>query len=81
MPIEECEIDNDGIDFFDITRRETDILNGLDPDDFDFTYYEEELDAIAGNANNITNINNFESITQTIYVRVQPIANECYIAN
>ncbi|MBE9488681.1 MAG: T9SS type B sorting domain-containing protein [Bacteroidetes bacterium] len=80
--IEECEIDNNGFDFFDITRREVAILNGLDTADFTFTYYEEESDAIAGNGNNITNVNNFENtqaITQTIYIQVQPVGNECYI--
>ncbi|MBN4070074.1 T9SS type B sorting domain-containing protein [Olleya sp. AH-315-F22] len=80
--IEECEIDNNGFDFFDITRRETEILNGLSVTDFTFTYYENEMDAIDGNSNNIINIFNFENtqiVTQTIYVRVQPIDNECFI--
>lgn len=80
--IEVCEIDNDGFDVFDITRRETEILNGLNVADFTFTYYEDELDAIAGNANSIANLFNFENtviIRQTIYVRVLPVANECFI--
>ena len=80
--IEECEIDNNGFDFFDITRRETEILNGLLPTDFTFTYYENETDAILGNTNIITNILSFENTqinTQTIYVRVLPVANECFI--
>ena len=82
MPIEECEIDNNGYDFFDITRREMEILNGLNPADFTFTYYEDENDAIAGNANNIVNTANFENtvaVRQTLFVRVQPTANECFI--
>lgn len=80
--IEECEIDNNGFDFFDITRRETEILNGLSATNFIFTYYENEMDAIDGNSNNIINVLNFENtqvVTQTIYVRVQPIDNECFI--
>jgi len=80
--IEECEIDNNGFDFFDITRRETEILNGLDVVDFIFTYYEGQADAIAGNTNTIANSSNFENtqvVTQTIYVRVLPVANECFI--
>ncbi len=80
--IEECEIDNDGFDFFDLERRELEILNGLNPADFKFTYYENEADAIDGNSNVISNIGNYENIqavTQIIYVRVQPIANECFI--
>ena len=81
-PIEECETDNNGFDYFDVTRREVEILNGLDAADFSFSYYEFEADAIAGNANNITNLTNFENtvaVSQIIYVRVQPIANECFI--
>jgi gliding motility-associated-like protein len=82
LPIEECEIDNNGFDFFDITRRETEILNGLNAVDFTFTYYENEADAIAGNNNSIassTNFENTQSVTQTIYARVLPIANECFV--
>jgi gliding motility-associated-like protein len=79
--IEECEIDSDGLDSFDLTRRENQILNGLNADDFSFTYYELESDAIAGNSNTITNPNSFintVSVAQTIYVRVDPVNNECY---
>jgi gliding motility-associated-like protein len=80
--IEECEVDNNGFDFFDITRREIEILNGLSSADFTFTYYEDETDAILGNTNIITNILSFENTqinTQTIYVRVLPVANECFV--
>jgi len=80
--IEECEIDNNGFDYFDITRREVEILNGLNAVDFSFAYYEVEVDAISGSSNFITNLLNFENttaVTQTIYVRVQPLANECFI--
>ncbi|MDO5977449.1 T9SS type B sorting domain-containing protein [Flavivirga spongiicola] len=79
-PIEECEIDNNGFDNFDVRRREIDILNGLNPLDFDFFYYEQETDAIAGNNNAIQTPGNFINTvkgTQTIYVNVKPKANEC----
>ena len=79
--IEECEIDDDGFDYFDLTRRENQILNGLNANDFTFTYYELESDAIAGISNTISNPISFintTTITQTIYVRVDPINNECY---
>jgi len=80
--IEECEIDNNGFDYFDITRRELEILNNLDAAEFTFTYYEYEGDAIAGSTNAIVSPTNFENTqinTQTIYVRVLPIDNECFI--
>lgn len=79
--IEECEIDTDGFDSFDVTRRETEILNGLNAADFTFTYYELETDAIAGNANSIPNVNDFTNTVtqmQTIYVRVDPVASSCF---
>ncbi len=79
--IEECEVDNDGFDNFDLTRREDEILNGLDPLDFSFVYYELEADAVAGNNNSIsdpTTFINTQAVAQTIYVRVKPIVNECF---
>ena len=79
--IEECEIDDDGFDVFDLRRREQDILNGLNAIDFVFRYYILEADAIAGNANNITNPETFTNtvtVSQTIYVRIDPVANECF---
>ncbi|QRM90008.1 T9SS type B sorting domain-containing protein [Lacinutrix sp. WUR7] len=81
QPLTECEIDNDGFDSFDLTRSETEILNGLNAADFTFTYYEVEADAIVGNTMNITDFTNFTNSTllsQTIYVRVQPISNDCF---
>lgn len=82
IPIEECEVDNNGFDFFDITRREIEILNGLNASDFSFTYYENEADAAAGNNNSISNPISFENtnpVTQTIYARVKPNTNACFI--
>jgi len=82
MTIEECEVDNDGFDNFDLTRRETEILNGLDALNFTFDYYEIETDAIAGNSNSISNPFSFvntQAITQTIYARVTPVANQCFV--
>ena len=82
LPIEECEIDNNGFDNFDTRRREADILNGLNAADFTFTYYEQEADALAGNNNAIQSPGNFLNTvinTQTIYARVLPVTNECFI--
>ena len=84
IPIEECEIDNDGYDNFDVRRREGAILNGLTASNFTFTYYEEEADAIAGNTKAIQTPEDFANTqdhqyTQTIYARVQPVSNECFI--
>ncbi|ARV09601.1 hypothetical protein BTO05_08095 [Winogradskyella sp. PC-19] len=86
LPLEECEVDNDGFDNFDITRAESDILNLLDTDttndlsasDYTFTYYELESFAAAEIENTNNSISNPTSFintvitTQTIYVRVTP---------
>ncbi len=79
--IEECEIDGDGFDEFDLTRSESQILNGLNALDFVFSYYILEADAIAGNTNSISDplaFVNTQNTTQTIYVRIEPAANECF---
>lgn len=79
--LEECEIDNNGIDNFDLRRSEVDILNGLAEADFDFTYYENQNDAEAGNTNFIQDPSTFENKIingQTLYVRVIPKTNECF---
>jgi len=79
--IEECEIDGDGLDEFDLTRSESQILNGLNAIDFIFRYYIQEADAITGNTNNISDplaFVNTQSTTQTLYVRIDPVADECF---
>ena len=81
-PLEECEIDNNGFDYFDLTLRESQILNGLTATDFDISYYEDEIDAQSGNTNTIPDPTNFENtiiLTQEIYVRVKPKTNHCFV--
>ncbi len=81
-PLEECEIDNNGFDFFDLTLRETEILNGLNPSDYDISYYEDQMDAELGSTNTIADPTNFENttiLTQEIYVRIQPKTNHCFV--
>jgi len=76
-----CDDDFDGFNTFDVTLVETDILNGLPAANYNFSYYEVEDDAILGNAATIatpTNYNNTVADTQIIYVRVQPVTNECF---
>ena len=79
--VEECEVDNDGFDAFDLTIRESEILNKLDATKYEFTYYESKNDADQGNTNNIktpTNFINTKKFNQTVYVRVKPKANDCF---
>ena len=78
--IEECETDNDGIDRFDLTASEIQLLNGIDPNTVLISYHEKEAEAIAGNGAITTpkNYTNTIARAQTIYVRVQPKDNDCY---
>ena len=80
-PIEECEVDGDGLDPFDLTIRENQILNNLNTTKFEFTYYEDKDDAEQGNTNNIKTPKNFINtikFRQTIYVRIKPKDNDCF---
>ncbi len=79
--IEECETDTDGIDVFNITVRENQLLNGIDPATISLSYYELEADAIAQNTNAIGNPTAFENTVatrQTIYIRVDQNASDCF---
>lgn len=80
--LEECEVDNDGFDTFDLTRSESDILHGLAPvSDFVFSYYEIESDAQAGNSDFISTPSTFINTSinsQTIYVRVIQNGSLCF---
>lgn len=81
-PIEECEVDTDGLDLFDLTLREQQILNNLDPSKFSFTYYENQSDAEQGNSKNIKTPSNYKNTTkgeQIIFIRVKPNDNNCFV--
>jgi gliding motility-associated-like protein len=74
LPIALCDDDGDGIEIFDFTIRESDILNGLDPADYTITYYEDmNLTIPIGNPTTYPNITN----PQTIYVVVEDNGNGC----
>lgn len=77
ITLEECEIDTNGIDIFNLTRVETDILNGLNASDFNFNYYliEEDADAHPVDISlAIFNPEGYENTSnpQTVYARVAP---------
>ncbi len=83
IPIQECDnttfgTDIDSIIEFDLTQRETDILNGQSNLDFTLTYYTDTayLNQIPTPS---TYINNSSPGTQTIYVRVtNNLFTDCY---
>ena len=79
-PLEVCDDDTDGFTLFDLSLSNEEILNGLDPAEFGFSYYEtfenaeEQLNPIV-TPFAYTNISAF---TQEIYVRVENSTTECY---
>ncbi|MDA8904767.1 T9SS type B sorting domain-containing protein, partial [Flavobacteriaceae bacterium] len=78
--LEVCDNDTDGFGLFDLSLTNQEILNGLDPLDFEISYYE-TLDNANAETNPIATplaYTNVSAFTQDIYVRVENIATECY---
>ncbi|MFL2610328.1 MAG: choice-of-anchor L domain-containing protein, partial [Flavobacteriaceae bacterium] len=78
--IEVCDDDTDGFGLFDLSLSNEEVLNGLDPSDFDITYYETPENA--ENAENpiITPFayTNVTAFNQTVWVRVENNTTLCY---
>jgi gliding motility-associated-like protein len=77
--LEECDQvgGNDGLTSFDLTQEENTILNGLNPANHNLTYHATSNDAVNGSNALNTNYTNTSS-TQTIFVRVENIATNCF---
>ncbi len=72
--------DGDGFAIFDLTINEPVMLDGLDPADYNVSYFEDELEAQnnfppIGDPTSYLNIEN----PQIIYVRVENVNTECYL--
>ena len=87
IPLEECDTDSsgsdtDGFTIFDLTLKETGLLNGKNTIDFTMKYFE---NATYLASSEITNPSNFENTTingQIIYVRIfNNIDNSCFTDN
>ncbi|QAA81808.1 T9SS type B sorting domain-containing protein [Aequorivita sp. H23M31] len=46
-PLRLCDDDTDGLQIFDLTVKEPEMLGGMDPAQYDLYYYETEADAVA----------------------------------
>ena len=79
-PLEVCDDDTDGIALFDLSLANDQILNGLNPLDFEVTYYETFANAeLKSNPfNTPLRYTNTSPTSQTIFVRVENIATECF---
>ena len=79
-PLEVCDDNDDGFALFDLSLSDESVLNGLNPLDFNITYYES-----AENAENATNpiltpfaYTNITEDTQQVWVRVENTITGCY---
>lgn len=71
---------NDGVATFDLSTRTPIVLTGLDTNyTYTVSYYNNEFDALAGNANTINPAIPYVGPSQTIYIRV--VANGSPICN
>src|SRR5690606_23955145 len=79
-PLILCDDDTDGYGVFNLTDKNTEILNGLDPVRYIVSYYETEADAEVptGAISTPESYTNTESGTQTVWVRVDDTDNGCY---
>ena len=74
VPYHLCDLGNDGLEVFDLTVMNDQILGSLSPSLYSVTYYTTLTDAqFAINA--VTNPTTFSSQTATMYVRVEENAN------
>jgi gliding motility-associated-like protein len=78
--LEVCDNDTDGFGLFNLSLANQEILNGLDPLEFEISYYETSENATLGENPIATPLayTNVSPFTQDIYVRVENIATECY---
>jgi hypothetical protein len=81
-PLEVCDDDTDGIAVFDLSLSDTEILNGLNPLDFEITYHETFVDAELKQNELVTHLTftNTTPTAQTIFVRVENRLTECFKA-
>jgi gliding motility-associated-like protein len=78
-PLELCDDDTDGFAQFDLTSKDGEILNGLDPLQYAVSYYETQANAEAP-MNPIVGTGSYTNIVpdmQTIWVRVDDTVTGC----
>ena len=78
-PYELCDLDGNGQGIFDLTIQDDAVFGIQDRADFaPIRYYEDILDAQAGNNNFIDPANAFPSAGQTVYVRLESLITGCF---
>jgi len=80
-PLEECDdVSADGFAVFDLTLNNASVLNGLDAVQYVVNYYETEVNAETpiNEILNTTAYTNIDVNMQTLWVRVDDTATDCY---
>lgn len=79
-PLELCDNDTDGFVSFDLTVKDSEILDGLDPTEYTLSYYLTQADAEAPSGAIVTpgNYTNGVAGGQTLWVRVEDTNTGCY---
>ena len=79
-PLHVCDDDSDGLAIFDLTVKNNEILNGLDPTQYTIAYFESEMDAETptGAISSPGNYINSTASNQTIWIRVENTNTNCY---
>jgi gliding motility-associated-like protein len=74
-----CDDNNDGFYTFDLNLKTAEILGSIDPTTVIITYHQSQADADSGtNIIDLGELYNNLSNPQTIYVRVESVANGCF---
>jgi gliding motility-associated-like protein len=78
-----CDDDSDGdlsngIGTFDLESTISEILNGLNPDEYTFSFHLTEEEALTDSNPVLSNFENTQPDAQQIFVRVEEIATQCF---
>lgn len=77
-PLTVCDIDNNSIAIFDLTTKVEETLNGLDPLDYEVSFYLSEANAELGTYA-IENPSSFSNLTaEFVYIRVEDLKTGCF---
>jgi gliding motility-associated-like protein len=69
---------NNGIGTFNLESKIPEILNGLNSDEFIFSYHLTQADALSNSSPIASNFQNTQPDTQQVFVRVEEIATQCF---
>jgi gliding motility-associated-like protein len=75
----QCELNTDGVDSFDLTTKDTEVLNGQDPTQFIVSYHDNVADAEAGVNGLVSPYNNLTN-PQQIFVTITNTVTGCSIS-